>query len=331
MRVKLSDIDPELRLSGAFYRLLAPFYREKLMRVFGNSANVLMKGRWRSKTTVMNERYIPRADGTQLRVCVFTDKNKAPDNAAGLLWLHGGGYALGLPEQDQVFIERFVKDNNCVVVAPDYRLSTEAPYPAALDDCRSALRWLKDNSSQLGVRSDKLFVGGDSAGGGLTAALTLYERDNKEVSIAFQMPLYPMIDDRMSGESAKDNNAPVWNSKVNAMAWKMYLGGLADAEVSPYAAPARALELSGMPPTCSFVGTIEPFYDETVAYINALEESGVPTFFETFEGCFHAFDIMCPKSGAAKRATALLMDSFHYALHNFTAAQYGAVQTGGNT
>ena len=94
---------------------------------------------------------------------------------------------------------------------------------------------------------------------------------------------------------------------------------------------ARALELSGMPPTCSFVGTIEPFYDETVAYINALEESGVPTFFETFEGCFHAFDIMCPKSGAAKRATALLMDSFHYALHNFTAAQYGAVQTGGNT
>ncbi len=150
-----------------------------------------------------------------------------------------------------------------VVVSPYYTLSVDKPYPAALDDCYVSLLWLKDNGERYGVRSDQIFIGGDSAGGGLTAALSLYARDKGEVNIAFQMPLYPMLDDRTT-VSSSDNMAPVWNEKSNENGWELYLGGLYGmADVPAYAAPARATDYSGLPPTCSFVGSVEPFLDET--------------------------------------------------------------------
>jgi acetyl esterase/lipase len=243
-------------------------------------------------TVLRNEEYfIPRADGSSLRLCVYTP-NEREARAPGLLWIHGGGYAIGVPEYDSFFIRRFMDSHGAVVVSPDYTLSLEKPYPAALEDCYSALLWLARHGEEFGMRSDQIFIGGDSAGGGLCAALALLARDRGEVNIAFQMPLYPMLDDRPT-ESSRDNNAPMWDTESNQIAWKLYLGELYNTENVPaYAAPGRATDYSGLPPTCTFVGGAEPFRDETVAYINRLNQANIPTFFQIYPGGFHGFDMV---------------------------------------
>ena len=147
-----------------------------------------------------------------------------------MLWIHGGGYAIGTPEQSRATARRLVAATDCVVALPDYRLSTQAPCPAALHDRYDALLWLRDHADELGIASDQLVVGGDSAGGGLTAAVTLLARDRGEVAVAFQVPLYPMIDDRPTASSC-DDDAPVWNTAIDEAAWDLHL--------SPCAATAQ--------------------------------------------------------------------------------------------
>ena len=137
-------------------------------------------------------------------------KNKKPkEQTPGILWIHGGGYITGMAKM--IYMSRalnLVKKYGAVVVTPEYRLSGEAPYPAALEDCYSALKYLKNNADSLGANSGRIMVGGESAGGGLTAVLCMYARDKREVNIAFQMPLYPMLDN-LDTQSSKDNHAPV--------------------------------------------------------------------------------------------------------------------------
>ncbi|MCL2277449.1 MAG: alpha/beta hydrolase [Treponema sp.] len=258
--------------------------------------------------------------GGRLRLCVYTPKKKK-ENVAGLLWIHGGGYAFGIPEQDDIFYKRFLLENTAVIVAPDYTLSPDKPYPAALEDCYAALLWLKENGESFGMRSDQIFIGGTSAGGGLTAALSMYARDKAEAAIAFQMPLYPMIDDRLT-PSSTDNNAPVWNSALNEGAWRLYLGDYySKSDIPAYAVPARAKNYKGLPPACSFVGSIDPFRDETSSFINMLRETGTPVHYKIFDGCFHAFDQMCPDANITKQAISFLMENYRYAVNNYFAPQ----------
>lgn len=170
------------------------------------------------------------------------------------------------------------------------------------------------------MRRDKIFVGGNSAGGGMTAALTLYARDRGEVNIAFQMPLYPMLDDRPT-KTSKNNDAPVWNTKSNIAAWKLYLGDDYGTDmVSKYAAPARETDFSGLPPTLTFIGSIDPFLAETKSYVEALRAAGVPVEFRIFEGGFHSFDIYY-FANIAKEANKFIRDGFKYAAENFSAPQ----------
>ena len=161
---------------------------------------------------------------------------------------------------------------------------------------------MKDHARELGVRADRLMVGGGSAGGGLTAAVSLRARDTGEADIALQIPLYPMIDDRMETESARENNAPVWNSDTNRWAWRLYLGKRSGGDVPTWAAPAREEDFRGLPPTVTFVGDLEPFRDETIAYVGRLRDAGVPVRFQVFERCFHAFDIVHPQAAVSERA-----------------------------
>lgn len=312
MRIRKSQIRRELRLRGCIYSLFPSRLSPGVMRAANAMMRLVIKGRWLGKTTRMEQRTAVRPDGSTLRLCVCRSKAQTKPGATGLLWLHGGGYAIGMPEQSFPFIDLCAKDGGCVVVAPDYRLSVDAPYPAALEDAYTALQWLRDHAAELGVRSDQLFVGGDSAGGGLTAALCLYARDKGDVAVAYQFPLYPMLDDRET-PSSKNNNAPVWNSHANKAAWSLYLRSLAGADVPPYAAPARQDDLRGMPPACTFVGDIEPFYSEATAYMERLKACGVQADIKVYAGCFHGFDQMCPKSAVAKEATAFLMERFRSA------------------
>jgi acetyl esterase/lipase len=240
----------------------------------------------------------------------------------GILWLHGGGYAIGTPEQSLPMIGKLINRRSAVVVVPDYRLSVDAPYPAALEDAYETLLWMKDHARTLGIRDDQLMVGGDSAGGGLAAAVSLYARDLGEVAVAFQMPLYPMLDDRMDTESAVGNDAPVWNSLSNENAWSLYLGErFGTMDVPAYAAPARADDLSGLPPAVTFVGALEPFRDETVQYVARLKKAGVPVDFQIFPGCYHAFETVSPGATVSRQAIEFFLQSYDRAVKTCFARQ----------
>ena len=220
------------------------------------SFDQLLLGVQQMRNYTVEKRKIPSTQ-RNIKTLIFrpTASKKEPMKTPGILWIHGGGYATGMAEM--AYFSRplaLVKKYGAVVVCVNYRLSLETPYPAALEDCHMALCWLKDHSQELGINDSQIMVGGESAGGGLTAALCMYARDKGTVNIAYQMPLYPMLDDRDT-DSSRDNHAPVWNTKRNHAAWKLYLKEL--AEIPPYAAPARQADYRDLPPAYTFVGDIE--------------------------------------------------------------------------
>ena len=268
----------------------------------------------------VEKRKIP-STGRDIKILIFrpTAAKKEPEQTPGVLWIHGGGYATGMAEM--AYFSRplaLVKKYGAVVVCVSYRLSIEAPYPAALEDCHSALCWMKEHAAELGINDSQIMVGGESAGGGLTAALCMYARDKGSVNIAYQMPLYPMLDDRDT-ESSRDNHAPIWNTKRNHAAWKLYLKGL--TEVTPYAAPARQTDYANLPPAYTFVGDIEPFYCETLTYIESLKAAGVEASVDVYPNWFHAYDMFFPFKAVAKKAIARFEEQFCYAAEHYFAPQ----------
>lgn len=246
---------------------------------------------------------------------------ETPVHATGILWLHGGGYIAGMKEM--VHMSRavdLVKQFGAVVVSPGYRLAPLAPYPAAFDDCYAALLYLKAHAVELGVRDDQLMVGGESAGGGLCAAVCIRARDTGAVNIAFQMPLYPMLDDRDT-ESSRNNHGKVWNTRKNHFAWRCYLRGQDRQNLPLYAAPARLTDFTGLPPAYTFVGDGEPFYAETVRYIEGLRACGIPAVLDVYLSDAHAFDMMRPEEPVSRVAALRFNEQFAYAKTHYFAPQ----------
>lgn len=261
------------------------------------------------------------SDDKKINLYILKPLDPKP-NAPGVLWIHGGGYITGMAK---MYLFSRAKDlvtkYKAVVITPEYRLSKEAPYPAALKDCYQALRFIKLNAKTLGINQDQIMVGGESAGGGLCAAVCMLARDKKEINIAYQMPLYPMIDDRDT-PSSKDNHAPVWNTRLNHIGWKAYLGKRYQTnKVSAYAAPARQTNYANLPPVYTFVGDIEPFFYETCQFIDNLKKAGVPAKVDIYPNCFHAFDMLLPFLPASKKAIARFEEEFVYATKHYFAKQ----------
>ena len=262
---------------------------------------------------------IPTAAGS-IPALVLAPKAGAA-NATGVLWLHGGGYTMGMKEM--VYASRavdLVKKYGAVVVSPGYRMAWLWPYPAAVNDCDDALCWLKKNAASLGVRSDQLMVGGESAGGGLCAAVCIMARDKGDVNVAFQMPLYPMLDDRDT-DSSRDNHAKMWNTRKNHSAWRLYLRGTKRDGLSPYAAPARLTDFTGLPPAYTFVGDAEPFYCETVQYVERLRACGIPAGLDIYPTDSHAFDMMQPDEPMSHTAAEKFNAAFAAAQAQYFAPQ----------
>ena len=243
------------------------------------------------------------------------------EKSTAVLWMHGGGYIVG--SKGMVYMSRvfpFVKKYNTVVISPGYRLAWLHPYPAAINDCYAALIYIKEHAEELGIRDDQIMVGGESAGGGLSAALCMMARDKEEVNIAYQMPLYPMLDN-FDTESSADNHGKIWNTKLNHLGWKKYLRSKAHEEVSSYASPSREKNYEGLPPAYTFVTSGEPFYKETLTYIDNLKKAGVEASVDVFESDVHAFDIVNPVSEISKQAIKNFEMHFRYAQEHYFAEQ----------
>ncbi len=241
-----------------------------------------------------------------LRVRVYRPTTAGPSPLPCLVWIHGGGMVLGTPEMDDARVSAYAREAGCVVVSVDYRLAPEHPYPAPVEDCHRALRWTAEQTDALDIDAGRLAVGGISAGGGLAAATALLARDRGGPTVAFQFLLCPMLDDTHTTASSRAfTSAVTWPRANNVHGWNAYLGPLAGTDdVPPYAAPARATDLSGLPPAYVDVGELEVFRDECAQYALRLVAAGVPTEFHLWPGAFHGFDGVFPHTAPARRARA---------------------------
>lgn len=274
-----------------------------------------MKGYTVTKTEILS-------GGSRMKLLILRPAavKLAREKTPWILWIHGGGYAVGMA--GMVFMsraKRLVTEYGAVVISPEYRLAGKAPYPAALEDCYAALLYLKEHAAELGCAEDRIMVGGESAGGGLTAALCMLARDRAEVKIAFQMPLYPMLDHRDT-DSSRDNHGISWNTKRNHAAWNLYLREVS-GEVPPYASPARQTDYRNLPPAYTFVGDREPFYCETMAYVENLQKAGVEARADVYPTGFHAFDMLLPFRKISRQAIAELERQYLLAAEHCRAEQ----------
>lgn len=240
---------------------------------------------------------IPREAGrTKIRLRIYRPKS-AGMPAPALLWMHGGGYLMGRPEQDDGSCAQFVHEAGITVVSVEYRCAPKHPFPAALDDCYSALRWMALNPQNLNIDPQRIAVGGNSAGGGLAAALAQLAHDRKEVRPVFQLLVYPMLDDRtVLRTDIDDSNNVTWTQGSNRFGWEAYLGRECGADELPaYSVPARRADLAGLPPAWIGVGDLDIFHDEDVTYAKRLKECGVECELDVVPGAFHGFDVFDPR------------------------------------
>jgi acetyl esterase/lipase len=211
----------------------------------------------------------------------------------GLLDIHGGGYLIGTPEIGTALNQILVEQLGFIVLSVDYRLAPETVFPGALEDCYAALRWLHAEADRLGVDAGRIGVTGASAGGGLAAALALYVRDKGESLLAFQHLIYPMIDDRSSVGQVNPNIGQfVWTQELNHFGWSSLLGQEPGGEgISHHAAAARAVDLTGLPPTYLAVGALDLFLRENLDYATRLAEAGVPVELHVYPGAYHGYQV----------------------------------------
>jgi acetyl esterase/lipase len=235
-----------------------------------------------------------------LRLHTPTD---SPGPLPCVYFMHGGGLVMGTAQREDERFERYCTRFNCIGVSVEYRLAPETPYPGPLEDCYAGLAYLHQHAEELGIDPANIGIGGASAGGGIAAGLALLARDRGDFPIAFQLLIYPMIDDRQQSDSSQWSDAPVWNPVSNRFGWSSYLPGISGSDEVPiYAAPARAQDLSGLPPTYIMVGTLDCFLDEDLDYARRLMHAGVPTELHVYPGAIHGFDAFARSVSVARHA-----------------------------
>lgn len=256
------------------------------------------------------ERTVPGPEGApDLTVSIF----RRADHAAagpGIYHTHGGGMVIGDRFTGAEEFLSWVMDLDAVVVSVEYRLAPENPDPAPVDDCYAGLVWTAENAEELGIDPARLVIAGGSAGGGLAAGVALKARDLGGPSLAGQLLIYPMIDDRNGTISSHQiDGFGVWDRGSNDTGWDALLGDRRKTDaVSIYAAPARATDLSGLPPTFIDVASAEVFRDEDVAYATKIWEQGGVAELHVWPGGFHGFDAMAPQAALSLKARAARLD-----------------------
>ena len=237
--------------------------------------------------------------------------------ACALYWIHGGGMVLGSIAMNDAYCAGIAEELGVLVGSVEYRLAPENPFPAPLEDCYAGLAWFAGSADALGIDASRIAIGGASAGGGLAAGVALAARDRGEVALCFQLLVYPMLDDRNITHSSHATTDPrLWNRDANLAGWGAYLAGNPGGDdIAPYAAPARATDLAGLPPAYISVGDLDLFVDEDVAYARALGGAGVPVEFHIYPGAYHGSNGSVPNSALSKRWVADERAALARALH----------------
>ena len=240
---------------------------------------------------VRSEIFAASAVGPDVRCLLYVPENNA-DVRPGYLHVHGGGYVMGSPEGSDLMNLAIASKLGAVVVSVDYRLAPENCIPAPLDDCYAGLAWLYDHASDYKVDTNRIGVGGESAGGGLAAALAIKARDAGEYSLCHQHLTYPMLDNLTGSESCPGDpfvGEFVWTRERNLFGWESYLG---DAPAEAPQVPARVADFSGLPPTWMMTASLDLFRDENIAYAQGLLAAGIPAELIVYEGACHGFQMV---------------------------------------
>jgi len=241
---------------------------------------------------VREDRMIPGPDGDpDVSIRIYRPADAPDGPLPGLFEIHGGGFIVGDLTMMDGYCDAVAASFPAVVVSVNYRLAPEDPFPAPVEDCYSALQWMADNADELGIDTDRIAIAGQSAGGGLAAATVLLARDRGGPALCFQLLEIPELDDRLDTPSMHQFvDTPLWNRPNAQRSWSWYLGSddaPGSADVSPYAAPARCEDLSGLPPAFVSVMEFDPLRDEGIIYAMRLLEAGVSTELHAYPGTFH--------------------------------------------
>jgi acetyl esterase/lipase len=255
------------------------------------------------------ERLIPGPGGApDVRIRIYMPKDRT-EPGPGFVNFHGGGFVLGDLESEHPRCLVMAAEAGAVSVGVDYRLAPENPFPAGLEDCYAALQWVVEHAAELKINPAQIAIGGCSAGGNLAAAVALLARDRGGPHVAMQMLFYPVIDDRCTTASMQNGEGLyIWDSRNCRDMWNQYIGPDRSA-VSPYAAPGRADDLSGLPPAYVMTCEHDPLRDEGLSYATRLLHAGVPVELHNYAGTVHGFDFMM-QSGISSRAVREAVEAF---------------------
>lgn len=294
-RLDASHLHPELR--RAFRRMPTPPIHRAWQRRLMRSAMRLVPAA-KLPDGVRFEQVAFPTDGTGVRVF----RSAGGGNGGALLWIHGGGLVIGAAAQDDRVCADLAATLDVVVVSVEYRLAPEHPFPAPLDDCLAAWQWLQDAAAARRIDPTRIAVGGQSAGGGLAAALAQRLHDAGGVQPAAQWLFCPMLDDRTAARRELDDVRHfLWNNRANRVGWSAYLGTAPGAtDVPSYAVPARRTDVAGLAPAWIGTGDVELFFEEDRDYALALQAAGVDCTLDVVAGGPHAFESLAADTEVAR-------------------------------
>ena len=294
-------IDPEL--SGIVPHLPAIEITDALLPELRSMQVPWAEAEFSADGVAVETRAIPGPTGApELRVLIFRPPG-LPARAPALLHIHGGGLISGRPEMYTARARSYALAGRCIVVSTSYRHAPETRWPGAVEDVYAALCWLHANAASLGVDGDAVAIGGESAGGGLAAALALHARARGGPSICLQLLVCPMLDDRTRARAYAGEIA--WTEQNNSYGWTSYLGMPAgSAAVPPEAVPARNSDLAGLPAAFIATSSLDLFVHEDIEYARRLIEAGVPTGLFVAPGAYHGFDFFLPEVRISKKFIA---------------------------